>query len=275
MPRIDGPNLVIHLDSAVTSYDAGPDIYSVWKEWARGHYLFNTETAVNGSTEVITNTLDGVNHSLYVGQRVTYHNLGGIENIGLTDGSEYFVRPILNSTFELYDTKVNAEGSPSTTGRLNLTASGAGLGETHLLISDSSKFLPAFDTTGGDSLGDNEFISGFFFLRNDIGWRLQGPNEAIEITINGDIFPRDALTAFFNFSNDFITRKLSAKSLVRESGVSGLTAEESAALSEIKGRLGLDVSFPLTITDNSITFGGVTITIAQPDADTTTVTRQP
>jgi hypothetical protein len=135
--------------------------------------------------------------------------------------------------------------------------------------------LIAFDTTGGDDLGDAEFISGFFFLRNDLGWRMQGPGEAIEITLNGDLFPRDSLTAFFNFSNDFITRKLSAKSLVRESGVSGLTTVEATALLEIKQRLGLDESFPLTITDTAISFGGVTITIAQPNASTTTVTRQP
>lgn len=142
-------------------------------------------------------------------------------------------------------------------------------------LTDNSKFLPAFDTTGGDPLEGTETLSGYFFLRNDLGWRLQGPDEALEIQINGDIFPRDSNTAFFSVTNDFITRKVSAKSLIREGNVSGLTPEESVALLELRQRFGLDGSNPVTITDTSISFAGVTITVAQPDADTTTVTRNP
>ena len=140
-----------------------------------------------------------------------------------------------------------------------------------------AKFLAAFDTTGGDPLGDNEFISGYYFLRNEagFGWRIEGPGEAIEIGLNGDLFPRDATVALFNFSNDFITRRVSAKSLVRETGVSGLTPEESVALQELRQRFGLDSAFPVSITDTSISFNGVTLNITQPDADTTVITRQP
>lgn len=277
MPRIDGPNKTIFLDSGVTSYNADVDLYSNWKEWVRGRYEFDTELDVDSGLETIETSIEGVNHSLYTGQRVIYTKEGGTEAIGLTDAAEYFVRDITLDTIELYDTKANAEAGPATTGRQDLTASGGGSGETHRLTADNAKFLAAFDTTGGDPLGDNEFISGYFFLQNGaaFGWRIEGPGEAIEITINGDLFPRDATVAFFNFSNDFITRKLSAKSLVRETGGSGLTAEESAALLLLQQRLGLDAAFPLTITDGEISFNGVTITIAQPDPNTTTVTRQP
>lgn len=177
MPTFDGPNKIVQLDSAVTSYEAQVDLYSAWKNFVR--------------------------------------------------------------------------------------------------IGDNAKFLPAFDTTGGDPLGGGQTISGFFFLRNDLGWRIRGPDEALEIQINGDLFPRDSGQPFFAQTNDFITRNVSARSLTNEVGTSGLTPEEAAALLEIKQRMGLDQANPLTITDNSISFGGVTITIAQPDPNTTTVTRQP
>lgn len=50
---------------------------------------------------------------------------------------------------------------------------------------------PAFDTTAGDSLPTG-VLTGVYFLRNDLGWRIRSTDEDQEITLNGNIYPRDA-----------------------------------------------------------------------------------
>jgi hypothetical protein len=53
----------------------------------------------------------------------------------------------------------------------------------------------------------------------------------------------------------------------------GLTTDQATQLVELWRRLGLDSLNDVTITDTSISAGGITITIAQPDSDTTTTSR--
>lgn len=50
---------------------------------------------------------------------------------------------------------------------------------------------PAFDTTAGDSLPTG-VLTGVYFLRNDLGWRIRSTDEDQEITINGNLYPRDS-----------------------------------------------------------------------------------
>ncbi len=60
-----------------------------------------------------------------------------------------------------------------------------------VLDSDNSKFPEAFDTTGGDPIPGGQFISGSYFLRNDLGWRIQTSDADQEVTIIGNLYPRD------------------------------------------------------------------------------------
>lgn len=55
---------------------------------------------------------------------------------------------------------------------------------------DNLKYLPAFETIGGDDIGSGQEVSPYFFLRTDLGWRIQPPNQDGEILIIGNIFPR-------------------------------------------------------------------------------------
>lgn len=55
---------------------------------------------------------------------------------------------------------------------------------------------PAFDTVGGDPISLTQEISPYYFLRNDLGWRLKAPEEDGEVIINGNIFPRDSTKTF-------------------------------------------------------------------------------
>lgn len=49
----------------------------------------------------------------------------------------------------------------------------------------------AFDTTGGDPTTATGEVSPFFFLRNDLGWRIRPAEESANVTIVGNLYGRD------------------------------------------------------------------------------------
>lgn len=52
---------------------------------------------------------------------------------------------------------------------------------------DNGKFLPAFRATGGDPLTGALEAGAFFFLRNDLGWRIKPPEENTTIFLTGNL----------------------------------------------------------------------------------------
>jgi len=203
MTHFNGPTTTITLDNptvGVLALSVETNLYSEWKEWVIGRYYVNTEDDVNGTTERITY----VDHSLHTGQAVTYYVDLGSENIGLVDGTEYFIRADDASgdrdTFELYDTKVNAEAGPATTGRLDLTASGVGNGEQHRFAADNSKFMAAFRTIGGDELTPGVDAGPYFFLQNGTlvdtipqgSWRIISTDEDQTINYQGNLVAEES-----------------------------------------------------------------------------------
>ena len=50
---------------------------------------------------------------------------------------------------------------------------------------DNSKWLPAFSTVGGDSLGGGIFVSQYFFLEN--GWRIRPMESDHSLVIEGNL----------------------------------------------------------------------------------------
>lgn len=197
MTQFIGPTTTIVLEnptSGVLNVLVQEDLYSEWKVWMTGRVTFNTENDVSTANERITK----VDHSMYTGQRAIYQNLGGSETIGLTNGTAYFVREIDRNTFELYDTKSNAEAGPSVTGRLDLTASGVGLGETHQVFVDNSKFPLAFRTVGGDPLTPGVEAGAYFFMQNQNGWRIISTDEDQTINYNGNLVGEDSAQSLIN-----------------------------------------------------------------------------
>ena len=61
-------------------------------------------------------------------------------------------------------------------------------------------YLPAFETTAGDDLGGGTVISPYFFIRNDLGWRLKSNASDSTVRFEGNLFPRDPLVEFEDFS---------------------------------------------------------------------------
>lgn len=94
MPTFDGENLIITLDSGITTVDVEIDLYSEWKEW--------------------------------------------------------------------------------------------------ILLSTNSKYPPAFRTVGGDPLTPGIDAGAYFFIRNDLGWRIKPPEENITVYIVGNLAPEDS-----------------------------------------------------------------------------------
>lgn len=66
-----------------------------------------------------------------------------------------------------------------------------------VLLSDNAKYPLAFDTTGGDLISATTEVAPYYFLRNDLGWRIQAPEASGEITIEGNLFPRDSVKSMF------------------------------------------------------------------------------
>lgn len=192
MTTFDGPNKRIILDvptASVLNVNVQQMLYSEWKVWTTGELQFDTELDVGSGTERLTIA----DHSTHTGQRCQYSDGGGSENVGLTDGTYYFLRNIDRDTIEFYDTKANAEAGPSTTGRVDLTASGGGSGEVHELLVDNSKWLNAFRTVGGDPLTPGVEAGAYFFMQNQAGydWRIISTDEDQTVNYNGNLVGED------------------------------------------------------------------------------------
>ena len=65
------------------------------------------------------------------------------------------------------------------------------------LKTNDAKFPRLFDVTGGDPIPGSQFISGSFFIRNDLGWRVQATDENQEISLIGNFYPRDETKDIF------------------------------------------------------------------------------
>lgn len=133
-------------------------------------------------------------------------------------------------------------------------------------------YAPAFDTIGGDDVGSGQRVAPYYFVRNDLGWRIRAPEANGEIVISGNIFPRAPLTTYIIQASGFdalIRLEVSTRAVLLETGTSGLTSEEANRLTaledqltEVHSRLGLNATEPVTHTPDQITFGSVTITMS-------------
>ncbi|GAF72199.1 unnamed protein product, partial [marine sediment metagenome] len=63
--------------------------------------------------------------------------------------------------------------------------------------SGGHQFPQAFDVTGGDPIPGGQFISGSYFLRNDLGWRIQTTDVDQDVSLIGNLYPRDETIATF------------------------------------------------------------------------------
>jgi len=109
------------------------------------------------------------------------------------------------------------------------------------------RFVKAFSrSAGGQTTIPGEVSGRNFFLRNDLGWRIQPAEEDAEIDLVGNLFKFDATLPMIIPTDGAFTVLIniqrSSLALVEQTGVSGLTASESitfAQFADIEG--GLDI----------------------------------
>ncbi len=89
---------------------------------------------IDGGTEVITTAAP---HGFVTGDAAIYNAQGGVEDVGLVDGTRYWVNVIAGSTLSLHTSQADAL---SDTARVDLTVSGA---ETHSLDKVINHVYPA------------------------------------------------------------------------------------------------------------------------------------
>lgn len=59
------------------------------------------------------------------------------------------------------------------------------------VLASNANWPPAFRVVGGDDLGGGATAPSFFFVRNDLNWRIRKPESNIEVTINGNLVGED------------------------------------------------------------------------------------
>lgn len=107
-------------------------------------------------------------------------------------------------------------------------------------LGDNAKYLPAFDTTGGDQVGVGQTIAPYFFCRNDLGWRIKMPANDGEIVLSGNLFPRDSNASLFEQTSGFdafLRQEVSTRAVVLAVEVGVLTPAEAANISIIPALL--------------------------------------
>jgi len=165
------------------------------------------------------------------------------------------------------------------------------------VTSDNSKYLPAFDSAGGDPVGASN-LDNVYFLQTQNGWLIcpQTVEPEVIIRLSGNMFPAVVGAPLFGYDfvvaagHTHIETVVSTSARQIETGVSGLTAGESADLAsidtvaatltavqslvdELHRIHGLKSGEPMTVTPTSRAAGGISQTITGDGTTTTTVTR--
>lgn len=108
------------------------------------------------------------------------------------------------------------------------------------VLSDNSKYLPAFDSAGGDPVGASS-LDNVYFLQTQNGWRVcpQTVELQVIIRITGNLFPAVVGAQLFGYDyvatggHTHLETAVSTSARLIETGTSGLTPAESAQLAAI------------------------------------------
>jgi len=90
------------------------------------------------------------------------------------------------------------------------------------------KYPPAFRTIGGDPLSPVINAGAYFFLQNDLGWRIKPPEEDITIYLSGNLAAEDSsIDMFIPTTGTFTTALIGLQPVTQIAG-GGATAAEVA-----------------------------------------------
>jgi hypothetical protein len=108
------------------------------------------------------------------------------------------------------------------------------------VLSDNSKYLPAFDSAGGDPVGASS-LDNVYFLKTSDGWRICPETTELDviIRISGNLFPDQTGDALFDYAlvvangHTHVETTVTTSARIIETGVSGLTEGESDIIARI------------------------------------------
>ena len=106
----------------------------------------------------------------------------------------------------------------------------------------NAQFLPAFaESVGGNELGGGVSLSGYYFLRNDLGWRIVPEDgQDYQLAVNGDLYPQDPNSPFVSPpAGDYtvlVTFQRSAASYLTVSGGGGGSVDPVEVANAVWGR---------------------------------------
>lgn len=114
------------------------------------------------------------------------------------------------------------------------------------VLDDNSKYLPAFDSAGGDPVGTSS-LDNVYFLQTANGWKICPVTTELSviIRIDGNLYPDVAGAALFNYDDvapgghTHIETTVSTSARLQETGVSGLTEAESVAFTAVADKIAL------------------------------------
>lgn len=86
----------------------------------------------------------------------------------------------------------------------------------------NAQYEPAFgESVGGNELGGGVSLSGYYFIRNDLGWTLEHSSYDYQILVSGDLYPQNPAIPFLELDPDVYTVtwifQRSAASYIRDS----------------------------------------------------------
>jgi hypothetical protein len=114
------------------------------------------------------------------------------------------------------------------------------------VLSDNSKYLPAFDSAGGDPVGDTS-LDNVYFIQTANGWKICPVTTELDviIRINGNLFPDVAGAPLFGYDDvatggqTHIETTVSTSARQIETGTSGLTETESSVFVAMAEKIAL------------------------------------
>jgi hypothetical protein len=106
----------------------------------------------------------------------------------------------------------------------------------------NAQYLPAFDpSVGGNPLGGGVSIDGYYFIRNDLGWRIRGADADHTLVIEGQLFGLDVNTAVYlpRSGRTIIYKEVqsSRSSVVDSTGGGGTATIDPGDIDEIVNRV--------------------------------------
>jgi len=109
------------------------------------------------------------------------------------------------------------------------------------LLDDNLGYPQAFDISGGEKLGQGQFIAPYFFCRNDLGWRIEMPSANGGVRVVGNVVRRNTSLELYEQATGFtafLQLEVSPQAILVESGGGGgLTPLESANIKLIPALL--------------------------------------